>query len=100
MLPELPNLPAGQFPILQSWVGLCTLVLVVVGSFISVRKMLRDDNRSVPSKEAHPLANMPQYYFEGPIGKAFGVLEKIDVRLVRVEQKLDRLARNIKAASG
>lgn len=90
MLPELPSLPAGQFPILQQWFGLGSLILILFGIFLSVRKMLREDRAGSKADEpSNSLANFPKYYLEGPLVRFESLLVDIKRGVDRIERRLD-----------
>lgn len=93
MLPELPNLAHGQFPILQQWFGFASLLLVVFGIYVSIRKMNRDDksvrkDNTHQAAEENAFASVPKQYYDGPINKLFELLHEINGRLKDVQRQL------------
>lgn len=100
MLPDLPSVQAlNQFPILQQWIGLASLILVAFGIYVSIRKMNRDDRTAANQVAAveNPLANMPKYYMEGPIIKAFQILENIQAMVKEMSEGIDDIQKKIDA---
>lgn len=97
MLPELPSTSINQFPILQQWFGLISLVLVLFGVFVTVRKMWKADTGG--SIMESPVANMPKYYFEGPLMQVMNLLNSIQSSVLRIERKLDDIKSDRRARS-
>lgn len=93
MLAELPKEIAGQFPILQYFVGAASLLYVTFAMVKSWRKTFAEDTpttvAAAPVAPASPVANLPQYYFEGPIMHALGRLDKIEDELRELNRKVD-----------
>lgn len=85
---NLPELGA-QFTILQACLGIAALIAVAIKGYVTILRMNREDkeDRDVGS----PLANFPRYYFDGPISRAFDLLEDILRRIKRIEQRLDEI---------
>jgi len=99
MLPELPSIQSlGQFPILQQWMGVASLILVAFGIYVSIRKMNRDDRAGrIAQVTENPLANLPKYYMEGPIIKAFQLLEDILARVKDLSEAVDKIQEKVDA---
>lgn len=104
MLPQLPEIAAlNQFPILQGWLGLASLILVAFGIYVSIRKINRDDKASSTERHAagqqsaldSAFSEVPRYYLDGPLLKIFELLNNIYECVKRIEKNSQRIERKI-----
>lgn len=104
MLPQLPEISSlSQFPILQAWLGLASILAVFFGGYVSIRKMNRDDKNSAVDRGAvgqqsaieNAFTQVPKFYLDGPLLKMFELLNNIYECVKRIEKRGERMERKI-----